>query len=379
MNISDQKISLLYVIDGLEFGGGERVFLQLASNLRQRYRVVVASKTNGPFASELNKLGIELLSVNMSKQLTFKPIRQLRNIIYQNDINLVHSQGARADFFTRLAGRGANGPFIICTVAMPVEGFEVGRWRKNIYRLLDKISERYVDRFVVVSDVLKQALTVGRSINAQRIIRIYNGIELDHYRLDLQGTGLRNQWDIPPSVPLIGAIGRLVWQKGFEYFIEAIPRILNIVPEATFLIVGEGPLLGNLQSLARKLGVQNRVIFAGFRNDIQKVLATMDIIAIPSLSEGFPMITLEAMAMAKPIIASRVQGISEQISDLEEGILVPPKNPSALAAKVIELVRDKELALRLGLGARRRVEDCFTVEKMVRETEDLYLSLLRGN
>jgi len=379
MNFSEKKISLLYVIDGLEFGGGERVFLQLASNLRQRYRVVVASKTNGPFVSELNKLGIELLSVDMSKQLTFKPIRQLRNIIHQNDISLVHSQGARADFFARLAGRGTNAPPIICTAAMPVEGFDVGPWRKKMYRLLDKISERYVDRFVVVSDALKEALTVGRSINAQRVVRIYNGIELDHYRLDLQDTGLRNQWDIHPSVPVIGAIGRLVWQKGFEYFIEAIPRILSIVPKATFLIVGEGPLLDNLEGLARKLGVENRVIFAGFRNDIQNVLAAMDILAVPSVLEGFPMITLEAMAMAKPIIASKLQGISEQIFDQEEGILVPPKNPSALAAAVIELVRDKELALRIGLAARRRVEDCFTVEKMVRETEDLYLSLLAGN
>ena len=379
MNVSDKKISLLYVIDGLEFGGGERVFLQLASNLSQRYRVVVASKSNGPFASELNRVGIELFSVNMSKQLTFKPIRQLRKIILQNDINIVHSQGARADFFARLAGRGINAAFIISTVAMPVEGFEVGPWRKKVYRLLDKISEQYVDRFVVVSDALKQALTVGRNINAQRVVRIYNGIELNHYRLDPQDTGLRNQWDIPSSVPLIGAIGRLVWQKGFEYLIEAIPKILNVVPEATFLIVGEGPLLGNLQGLAQKLGVQNRVIFAGFRNDIQKVLATMDIVAVPSLLEGFPMITLEAMAMAKPIIASRVQGISEQISDLEEGILVPPKNPSALAAAVIKLAGDKGLALSLGLAARRRVEDYFTVEKMVRETEDLYLSLLTGD
>jgi glycosyltransferase involved in cell wall biosynthesis len=379
LNVSDKKISLLYVIDGLEFGGGERVFLQLASNLRDRYRVVAATKTNGTFASELDKLGIELLSVNMSRQLTFAPIRQLRNIIHQNDISLVHSQGARADFFARLAGRTTNASHIICTVAMPVEGFEVGPWRKRIYRLMDQLSERYVDRFVVVSDVLKHTLTVNRSIDAQRVVRIYNGIELDQYRLDFQDTGLRNQWDIPPSVPLIGAIGRLVWQKGFEYFIEAIPRILSIVPEATFLIVGEGPLLDNLEGLARKLGVENKVVFTGFRNDIQNVLATLDILAVPSVLEGFPMITLEAMAMAKPIIASKIQGISEQIFDQKEGILVPPRSPSELAAAVIEIVRDKELALRIGLAARRRVEDCFTVEKMVRETEDLYLSLLAGN
>jgi len=378
MNFSEKQISLLYVIDGLEFGGGERVFLQLASNLRKRYRVVVASKTNGPFASELNKLGIELLSVNMSKQLTFKPIRQLRNIIRQNDINLVHSQGARADFFARLASRGTNAPHIICTVAMPVEGFEVGPWRRRIYRLMDQLSERYVDRFVVVSDVLKKTLTVGRSIDAQRVVRIYNGIELDQYRLDLQDTGLRNQWNIPPSVPLIGAIGRLVWQKGFEYLIEAIPRILSTVPEATFLIVGEGPLLDNLGGLARKLGVDNKVIFAGFRNDIQNVLATMDIIAVPSVLEGFPMVTLEAMAMAKPIIASKIQGISEQIVDGEEGILIPPKSPEAIAAEVSRLIDDRELSLKLAAAARRKVESHFSIEKMVRETEEVYLSLVRA-
>ena len=121
------------------------------------------------------------------------------------------------------------------------------------------------------------------------------------------------------------------------------------------------------------------MIFTGFRLDIREILSTVDILVIPSLLEGFPLITLEAMAMAKPIVATQIIGINEQISDGLEGILVPPKNPKALGAAVLSLLHDRKLALRLGAGARSKVESCFSVEKMVRETEKVYLSVLKVN
>jgi glycosyltransferase involved in cell wall biosynthesis len=379
LNFSDKKISILLVIDGLEFGGGERGFLQLASELKDRYWIHFAAMTGGRLERELHRLGIKFYPVEMSRQLSLKPIYQINRIIRINKIDMVHSQGARADFFSRVAGRLASIPYILSTVQMPVEGFDVGPLRKTIYRFMDRLSERYVEKFIAVSESLRNALIEERGIPPHRVVRIYNGIELDKYNPRLKETSFRNNWGIPPPVPIVGAIGRMVWQKGFEFLIKAIPDIVGVTPNVKFLLVGDGPLLPDLENLARKLNVSDRIIFTGFRSDIPDLLSTMDVLAVPSLLEGFPMITLEAMAIAKPIIASRIQGITEQISDLEEGILVPPKNPSALAAAVMELVRDKELALRLGLAARRRVEDCFTVEKMVRETEDLYLSLLTGN
>ena len=377
MNVSNKTKSVLFVVDGLEFGGGERVFLQLASGLRDRYRVFVTTDTTGQFAYELDRLGIQVSAVNMSRQLTFEPIRQIKKIIRNNEIDLVHSQGARADFFARFAGRIANAPHILCTIAMPVEGFEVGPLRKTIYRFMDRLSERYVEKFIAVSGSLRDALIEGRGITPHRVVRIYNGIELDKYNPKLKEISFRNNLGIPPAVPIVGAVGRMVWQKGFEFLIKAIPDIVENAPNTRFLLVGDGPLRPDLENLARKLNVYDRIIFTGFRSDIPDLLSAMNVLAVPSLLEGFPMITLEAMALATPVVATQIHGITEQIVDGKEGVLIPPRNPEALARAVTQLIADRELSARLGKAARNRVESSFSVEKMVRETEKVYSSLLK--
>jgi glycosyltransferase involved in cell wall biosynthesis len=371
--------SILYVIDGLEFGGGERVFLQLASALRDRYQILVATNTDGRFGHELKILQIQTFSVEMSRQLSFKPIRQIRDIISQNGIDLVHSQGARADFFARLSGRVANSPHILCTLAMPVEGFNVNPLRKIAYRFLDRLSSRYVERFIVVSDSLKRILTEGRGIAPQRVVRIYNGIELNQYHPDLKKTSLRSNWGIGPTAPLIGAIGRMAWQKGFEFLIRAMPNVISASPETRLLLVGDGPLRMELETLAKQLNVYDKIIFTGFRADVNQILSTIDILAVPSVLEGFPMITLEGMAMAKPIVATQIDGITEQLVQDKQAILVPPKNPDALADVLLKLIQDTEFTSGLGMAARRKVEADFSVERMVRETEKVYLSLLKAN
>jgi glycosyltransferase involved in cell wall biosynthesis len=143
------------------------------------------------------------------------------------------------------------------------------------------------------------------------------------------------------------------------------------------VLVGDGPLRSELEALAVKEKVEENLIFAGFRRDIKDMLSAIDVLVVPSLLEGFPMITLEGMAMAKPIIATRINGITEQLVDGESGILIPPKDPVAIAEAIVRLSTDKELAQKLGSEGRRRVEKEFTVEKMVSETEKVYQSLYK--
>ncbi len=379
MNNALKKISILFVIDGVEFGGGERVFFQLADGLKDRYKVFVATMPGRFFERELRGLGIKVFSVDMKRRLSLKPINRIREIIRNNEIDILHSQGARADFFARIAGRKANVPHIVCTVAMPVEGFDVGPLRKMVYRFTDWFSERYVDRFIVVSDSLKRALIEGRGIVAQGVIRIYNGIEVDQFHPGIQRNNLRAEFKIPTDAPLIGAIGRMVWQKGFKYLLDAAPEIVRAVPDVRFLFVGDGPLKDKLKEKSEKLKVTDRLIFAGFRTDIKAILSTIDLLVVPSLLEGFPMVTLEAMAMAKPVIATNIDGITEQIITGQDGILVPPKDNGALARAIIKVLNDRESAKRMGLAAREKVEKHFSIEKMVNETEKVYLSLIKSN
>ena len=379
MNILIDEIRILFDIDGIEFGGGERVFLQLASRLSDRFKVFFATMPGGRFTDEIEKSKITVFSVDMNRKYSMKPICQLREIILHQKIDIVHSQGARAEFYARLSNTLAGNSRYVSTIAMPVEGFDVNFLRKEVYYFFDRISEKFVDRFLVVSENLKNRLIKSRSIPPRKVIKINNGIEIDYFRPEKQNTydhKIRQEYGCDDDVVLIGAIGRLVWQKGFEFLIRAIPKITIVAPESKFVFIGDGPLRGKLGALSEELKVKDNVIFAGFRNDIKEVLSAIDLLVVPSLLEGFPMVTLEAMAMEKPIVATRINGITEQITNGNHGILVPPKDHGALADAVLRLIQNKDLSKKFGVTARQRVEQDFPVEKMVAETEKVYLSLL---
>jgi glycosyltransferase involved in cell wall biosynthesis len=373
------KTKLLYVIDALQFGGGERVFAQIINGLPQeQYKMFLASCSNEQFLQALGSASVDFFSTDLSRRLNFYLIPRLTKIIKKNGISIVHGQGARAEFYARLASKLAGTTKYVSTIAMPVEGFDVGPVRKGIYRFFDRFSERFVDRFLVVSDALRDAIIAEHGIPAEKVTRIYNGIEIEHYSPQKDNgsrEAIRHDFKVEDDAFLIGAIGRLVWQKGFAYLIRAIPSILQTFPRTKLLLVGDGPLRLEMEALSENLKIDEHVIFTGFRADVRRILSAIDILVVPSLLEGFPMITLEGMAMAKPIIATKIAGIEEQILNGKSGILVPPEDPNAIAEASIKLRNEESFAHCLGLEARRTVEERFTVEKMVENTEKAYLSV----
>ena len=384
MNNFRDKIRILFVIYGLEFGGGERTFLQLIRGLPpERYGIHVATSPKGDFFKILTEIGIDVAPLDLRKRVNFNNIERLFRTIREGEIDIVHSQGGKADFYARMAAKRLKPRVkIVNTVAMPVKGYDVGAFRKGVYRFFDWFSERYVDRFVVVSEVLRDTLLSIYKIQSDKVIKIYNGIELSEYEPDYFGKSfktVRKEYNIGEEACFIGAVGRMVWQKGFEYLIRAMPTITKKCPEAKFLIVGVGPLRERLEALGERLKVKENLIFTGFRSDISDILAAVDLLVVPSLLEGFPMITLEAMAMAKPIVATNIDGMTEQLTNGENGLLVPPKDPGALANAIIRFLSDKKSAQQMGMAARKRVEQEFSVEKMVSETEKVYMDLLKGN
>lgn len=371
-----KKIKILFVIDGIEFGGGERVFSQVINGLsRDRFDIFLISSPNPVFYSSIKHDNIHIHSDDFSRKFNPFLLFRLAKLLKENKIDIIHGQGARAEFYARFAKKLFNDLKYISTIAMPVEGFDVGACKKAIYRFFDYVTEKYVDRFIVVSDALKKLLIETRKIDAIRVNRIYNGIELDHYLPELHNNDFREQLGLQTDTPLIGAIGRMVWQKGFDYLLMAIPEVIKVFPKAKFLLVGEGPLRSKLKNMADSMNLDEHLIFSGFQGDIKNILASIDIFVAPSIIEGFPMVILEAMSMMKPIIASDISGISEQIIDLESGLLIQPKNSQALAISIIQVIRDKKLRSSLGFNARRRIEREFSIDKIISETESLYISL----
>ena len=376
-------INILFVTasPGHVFGGGKQAFYNLISRLdRRRFNPLVASAPGGKYVELLRAVGIQLFPLTSNNRFDIRIPYHLARIVRENSVTILHSHGGgRADFFVYLTSKLINIPVKITTVANLLERwFEINPLQLYVYKRLQKRSEKIFDQFICVSDYLAEHLIQRRGLDITKVKTIHNGVDLNYFRETQQSPPIRNEFLRNGEQLLIGAIGRLVAEKGLEYLLEGIPEVFRRFPQAKVLLVGDGPLKTHLERRVTSLGLKGKVIFTGFRSDIREILSCLDILILPSLLEGFPMIILEAMAMAKPIIASDIPGIREQIEDGKTGLLVPAKDSNALATAILKILADNKAAENIGLAARQTVEEKFSIEKMVMETERLYSSLCRS-
>lgn len=372
------RINVLDVMEGIEFGGGDRRIVQIAESLdRRRFRLVVACASDGLLAKKIQEAGVEVQDVDMSNKCDLRPIFKLAALMKQRNIHIVHTQGARPSFFGRIAARLAGIPIIITTIQVVIETYNVTWIKKAIYKQLDKLTVGFADKVITVSEPLRRTLITNYGVEPSKVIKIYNGIETERYNPNAyEGAMVKREFGIAQNYSVVGIIARLVYEKAHYLFLQAAARIVENVPDVKFLIVGDGPLKTELEDLARKLGVSQYCLFTGFRDDIPKIISTLDVLVLCSLLEGMPMTILEGMAMAKPVVATNVGGIPELVKDGETGILVPPRDAESLAKAIIALLKDRDKARHMGLFGRRRVEKEFDVEIMVRKTEETYQELI---
>lgn len=377
---------ILFVIENLYFGGGERGFAQIINNLdKDKYEIHIACLPGGEFEEKVKGKAM-LHPVSLRKGVILQPAFCLADIMKKSRIQIVHSQGARADFFSRIAVKGTKGVRLVSATQMPVEGYDIGLFKKLVYVILDRLTEGCVDKFIVVSEALKAHFIKKHRILPDKIIKIYNGVEIDS-DLESPATRIANrkrllqEFKIAEDSVLVGTAARLVWQKGLIYFLQAIRHIKegkrSLADKVKYLIIGEGKLRTNLENLAKSFGIEGRVIFTGFRSDIKEILPALDIFVLPSILEGQPIIILEAMACAKAIVATDIAGVNETIDDNSTGMLVPAKNAQALAKAIIYLLSDDTKARAMGQKAREAVRQKFSVEQMMRLTEGVYQQLAK--
>ena len=249
---------------------------------------------------------------------------------------------------------------------------------------MQKRVQRYAcqlaDCVLVNADAVKDWL-IGEGYDPSNIVVIRNGVDMTRFDRPPVGDRLRHELAIAADAPLVTVVSRLTRLKGLENFLEAAAELKPRYPDARFLIVGETspqdqPYLKELTDLAARLGVADRVIFTGRRSDVPAVLGAATVAVMPSLNEALSNVLLESMAAGAPVVATRVGGTPEALTDGETGLLVPPGDSGAIVAAVARLLDDRELATRLGRAARRLIETKFSVDDMVRSTEQLYLDLL---
>ncbi len=372
----DEKKKLLFVIENSGYGGGERSFAQLLRGLSPgRWELFCASRPEGRFYSEVRDV-CRFLPLDLGRRFDPFNICRLRRLLRDNAIDIVHSQGARADFFCGLAARGT-GALAVATAAAPVDVFDVGPVRKTLYRSLYAYAARRFSACITVSEPL--AAMLRRYFPSVDVIP--NGVDLSEFSPDrfdagpvIERFGLRGKL-------VLGAVGRLEKEKGHACLLEALAAALRAAPELrgrmVCLIAGAGSQERQLRKMAEGLGLKDSVVFCGEVAGTRDLLGAVDIFIMPSLSEGQPLALLEAMAMGKPVIASDIPGISGTAAGGSEAVLVPPGNAASLAAAIGNMAGDIPAALALGRGARLKACS-YSLDAFVGAHEAFYGRLCGG-
>ena len=354
------------------YGGGERYLELLFDRLdRARYRALLICPEPGPFVGRMKERGVETHLVHLAPLFNPIAIWRLTRLLVRERVTILQTHGARANFYGRIAGRLAGVPVIISTVHNSLKDYEVRSLRRWIYTLLLRLTLPLVHRIICVSDANRRDLIDESPAAAARIQTVYNGVDPSAFPSQLDRQKVRQELGVTQG-PVLVMIARLTEQKGHRYLLQAFPDLLKTWPQLCCLFVGEGELHDALHRMAIDLGVERACRFVGVREDIADILAAADLFVLPSLSEGFPFVLLEALAMGRPVVASRVNGVPELIEDHKTGLLVPARDPQALAAAIREVLSDPTAASKMGADGRDVVRERFTVDRMVANTTAIF-------
>jgi glycosyltransferase involved in cell wall biosynthesis len=319
---------------------------------------------------ECRSLNLELHS--FSSLGAIKRLFSLARFLKKEKVDLLVTFFKNANYFGTLAGRISGVPKIISTRR------NLGYWQTKRDLLLLKIIKRWTDFVIANSSAVRDSVVKKEGVEASKIEVIYNGIDLDEFTNRLiPREEAKRKLGLSPQTPLVGTLSNLRPVKAVDIFIKSAFVVSKKFPQTKFMIVGEGPQKRDLETLVERLGMKDRVIFAGGAAEVFPYLSAFDIGVLSSLSEGFSNSILEYMLAGLPVVASVVGGNPEIVNEGENGYLVPPGEPQPLAKKIMALLEDERLRSEFGENARLKVAENFSLTRMVAEFERRFMRLCR--
>jgi glycosyltransferase involved in cell wall biosynthesis len=366
--IDGGRVRVLEVMaTGTNGGAQEHVYSLVTRLNKECYEVRVVSLSHGSSVRRLQKAGIDVQVIDEPDDRL--AVRTLAESAAAFQPEIVHNHMYRAEIVgTRaallLGEKGCKRPAVISTVhSSRIRCIEDRQALRQLTPLMD--------RLIVVSQAIEQKVREEGRFGAP-VSLIYNGVDLQRYNHQQPCCTLHEEYLIPEDAPIVGVVARLEPEKGHRTLIDAWPDVLAAVPNAWLLVVGEGSERDALEAEAASLGVSERVVFTGRREDVPAVTAALDIAVLPSYREAQGLSVLEAMALSRPVIASKVGGIPEMIEDAVTGLLVPPNDCNALAGAIIRLLTDHPFADMIAKRGHDMVHDRFCIELMVSSIESIY-------
>ena len=381
------KLKILHVITRLDKGGAPKNTLITVSGLnRERYNVVLVSGPSYDPEEDLEartrQVGVKFLVcehlVRPIRPFTdLKALWVLYRFMRQNRFDLVHTHTSKAGVIGRAAALLAGVPVIIHASHGHIYTGFYGPLFSRLLLWLDRLQSHWTDRIITLTARgLEEQVRMGIAPRS-RFRVIPSGIDLSRFmQAAVSVEGRRAELGLPPSGPVLGMVAELDPRKGHAYLIQAMPAVLRAHPDARLLIVGQGPLEHELKAMIHELGLRDEIILTGHREDVPEILSLLDVFVLSSINEGMGRVIVEAMACARPVVASDLMGIPELVEDGLTGYLFRPRDADDLAAKIIELLDDPEKAEKMGLRGQAKVYPQYDEAVMVRAFEDVYQEVL---
>lgn len=374
------KIKVAHIITMLELGGAQQNTIYTIEHLdRGKYDPILISGPGGMLDQEVkNNTQIRCFFVPH----LIRPISPLRDtlaliclyrLLKSERVDLVHTHSSKAGILGRWAAHFAKVPKIMHTY----HGFGFNDyqkwWVRKLLIWLERITARVTDKLVTVSNEnIKKGLTNGIGEEEQYTM-IHSGIKVKAF-CDINGDidEKRREIGIEKNVPVIGMIACFKPQKAPLNFIRLAERVCSVYPQAKFVLVGDGELRPRIEKLIEELDLKTRVVLTGWRRDISRIIHIFDVLVLTSLWEGLPRVFLEAWASGKPVVATNVDGARETIIDGKNGFLVEADDLNRMAERVVWLIKNRDLAERMGEEGRKTLYPAFDIDYMVKEIERLY-------
>lgn len=369
---SKKQATILQIIGGGETGGSKSQLLALIGRLQKNYQVKLVCLLEGPVAQEARKLGYQVKVFPMKAIFDLRAVFWLKSFITKEAVDLVHTHGVRANFCGRLAAQWA-GKAIVTTVHSSTRHDYVDSVKRHFYTSFDNLTLGMAHRLIAVSGALAQELR-ERGAAQDKVVIIPNGIELALF----ESVYRQAKQPLAGTDAVVGTIGRMVGVKDQKTFLAAAAIVLKASPKTRFYLVGDGPLREELELQAKNLGLAEQITFTGFRRDIPELMAKMDVFVLSSLMEGLPITLLEAMALGRPVVVTKVGGMPEVVKDGQTGYLVPPEDHLLMAEAILKIIANPTLGAAMGESGRRQAEENYTFEHMAARYSDQYEELLRG-
>jgi len=336
--------------------------------LRQQERAGVFTSGTPSARTGESLHSVTLYEGLLSSRIDIRALFRLWRILRKHRAQAVYAVGGRDALFW--------GPLAAWLARVPVTVCAIHSMRPGVLLWLNRLLLRRADAVVAVAEAQREYLVAREGIVPGRAVVIHNGVELGDFTAGHGGREVRSALGLEPEAPLVGIVAGLRKVKRHDLFLRAAALLAPDFPLARFLVVGDGPERGPLGRLRHQLGLDETVLFLGHRTDVPEIMSALEVFALTSESEAFPLSVLEAMAAATPVVAADVGAVAEAVLHGETGYLVKPHDPEAMARAIYRLLRHPERARRMGLAGRSRVQTLFPIEANVAKTQRLLEALL---